>query len=125
MQKAKVSQLFLLFTGLQHACAFDDLIDSAMMQVRSMLREDADDSDVRLCYLAAAAANLQYRQMIAARTVCSPTYAGDSAVQHSDTAACALAERLAAEYRAAAAPLLRDDAFVFGTAASLCAGECP
>lgn len=124
MLKAKVSQLFLMFTGLSRPCEFDDLIDSAMMQVQSMLRKDADESDVRLCYLAAAIANLHYRQLIAARTALSPTYAGDSAVQRNDTVPCTLAERLAAEYRAAAAPLLRNDTFVFGTAAAIRTEDC-
>ncbi len=122
MRKAKVAQLFLLFTGLSGAAEWDDLIEAAMSRVTEMLRQDADPADIRLCYLAAAAANLQYRQILAARAAVSPTYAGNTDAHRDDSAQCGLAARLYQEYRAAAASLLRDDAFVFQTTAK--AGDC-
>ena len=122
MRKAKIAQLFLLFSGLVSAAEWDDLIEAAMSRVQGMLRADADPADIRLCYLAAAAANLQYRQIVAARAAAAPTYAGNTAASRDDSAQCALAERLFLEYKAAAAALLCDDAFVFQTVPE--AGEC-
>ena len=112
MQDAKVKQLFRLFACLNDARPFYDLAEAAMLQVKDELREDADPNDIRLCYYAAALANLCYRQMIAAESV-TQTYAGTVAGGRNDTAQCTLAERLMLAYRKAAAPLLRDDAFVF------------
>jgi len=115
LQFAKVSQLFLLFSGLQHACEYEDLIRGAMMQVQASMRCGADADDIRLSYLAAAAANLRYRQILAARAANQPAYAGDTAAHRSDSASCSLAQQLVTEYTAAAADLLRDDSFVFRT----------
>lgn len=83
-----------------------------MRRVADELRDGADPDDIRLCYYAAACANLSYRQLMAAESV-TPTYAGTVAGSRNDTVQCTLAERLVAAYRNAAAPLLRDDAFVF------------
>ncbi|MBR3269347.1 MAG: hypothetical protein IKI58_11580 [Oscillospiraceae bacterium] len=115
MRKAKISQLFLLFTGLSCAAEWDDLIDAAILKTKQMLRDHADETDIRLCYLAAAQANLQYRQIVAARASAAPTYAGNTAAARDDSAQCTLAQKLVSEYRLAAAALLRDDAFVFQT----------
>lgn len=112
MQDAKVMQLFRLFACVDDARPLRDLAEAAMRQVEAELREGADPEDVRLCYYAAACANLQYRQMMCAGAV-TPTYAGTTAGQWNGQTQCALAERLMLAYRKAAAPLLRDDAFVF------------
>ena len=112
MRKAKVMQLFQMFTRLPDVMPWEYLADAAMCTVRRQLREDADADDERLCRYAAALANLQYRRLIAAETV-SPTYAGTVAGQRSDVQQCTLAEQLMLQYRADAADLLRDEAFVF------------
>ena len=112
MEKAKVMQLFRLFAFLEDARPWQDLADAAMMRVTAELKPDADPDDPRLCYYAAAEANLQYRRLIAARSV-TPTYAGTAAAQHCAGGQCALAERLLNAYRENAADLLKDDAFVF------------
>lgn len=112
MQEAKVMQLFRLFSCLDNARPWSDLADAAMLKVQSELRDGADPDDVRLCYYAAACANLSYRQLMAAESL-TPTYAGTVSGSRNDTAQCALAERLVMAYRDAAAPLLRDDAFFF------------
>ena len=117
MQKAKVMQLFRLFACLDDARPFEDLADAAMLRITAMLKPEADPDDVRLCYYAAAEANLQYRRLLAARTV-TPTYAGSAAGTRADTEQCTLAEQLAAAYRSAAAELLRDESFVFAAVSS-------
>lgn len=112
MQTAKVMQLFRLFSCLEDARPWSDLAEAAMRKVTDELREGADPDDIRLCYYAAAYANLTYRQLTAAESL-TPTYAGSVDGSRNDTAQCSLAERLVQAYRSAAAPLLRDDAFVF------------
>ena len=111
-QEAKTRRLFLLFACLQHAEEWEPLIQSAVQQVTGSLREGADPSDIRLCYYAAALANLRYRTLIAAQGGISPSYAGKLPAERDDGGACALARRLAEDYRANAADLLRDDSAV-------------
>ena len=110
---AKTERLFLLFSMLPEVGDRQPLIDAAVCEVRSQLRPDADTFDVRLCYYAAAVANLRYRQMIAAQAAVSPTYAGSVTAQRNDSLPCSFSERLVSEYRKAAADLLTDGAFVF------------
>ena len=112
MQKAKVLQLFRMLAMLDDVKPWQDIAEAAMQSVQQQLKPDADPEDIRLCFYAAALANLQYRRMIAAEAV-SPTYAGTVAGERCDTAKCTLAERLVLAYRSDAAALLRDDAFVF------------
>ncbi len=112
MEKAKVMQLFRLFAFLEDARPWQDLADAAMMRVSAELKPDADPDDPRLCYYTAAEANLQYRRLIAARSV-TPTYAGTDVAQHCADGQCVLAERLRNAYRENAADLLKDDTFVF------------
>ena len=112
MQKAKVMQLFRLFACTEDIRPWQDLADAAVSAVEQQLKPGADPDDPRLCWYAAALANLQYRRMTAANAV-SPTYAGTVPVQHGADGPCALAERFAEAYRKQAAPLLNDDAFVF------------
>ena len=112
MNEAKVIQLFQTFSLTEDPRRYRDLIDAAMQKVRDELRPGADEDDPRLCSYAAACANLQYRRIIAAGNV-TPTFAGASADGRTPYDPCALAERFMLVYRDAAAPLLRDDAFVF------------
>lgn len=112
MQTAKVMQLFRLFACIEDAKPWADLVDAAILGVTKELRNRADIDDIRLCYYAAAAANLQYRQLVCAASA-SPTYAGTAAARKTDFGECRLAQRLVQEYRKAAKDLLLDDAFVF------------
>lgn len=114
--EAKVMQLFALFACLETADPWRGIAEAAVAQTERELREGADRTDVRLCYYAAALANLQYRRLIAAQGALSPTYAGSVRAKRDDTAPCTLAERLCLAYREAASDLLREPAsgsFVF------------
>ena len=112
MQKAKVIQLFRLFACTEDIRPWEDLADAAICSVNAQMKPGADPDDVRLCWYAAALANLQYRRMIAANAA-TPTYAGTAGSQRCAEGECALAERFAAAYRNDAADLLKDEAFVF------------
>lgn len=114
--EAKVMQLFALFANLETADPWRGIAEAAIAQTERECRPGADRSDIRLCYYAAAVANLQYRRSIAAQGALSPTYAGTVTARRDDTVPCSLAERLAAAYRRAASDLLSENAagcFVF------------
>lgn len=111
--RARTVRLFLLFSMQQDAAPWQALLDAAADEVRQELRPGADRNDIRLCYYTAAVANLRYRQLIAAQSAVSPTYAGSVPRARDDTQPCGFAERLVSAYRAAAADLLTDRNFVF------------
>ncbi len=113
MNDARVMQLFQLLAMLPDAEPWRDLAEAEMAAVKAELRSDADPDDPRLDPYAAARAFLQYRRLTAQ---VSPTYAGTSA--GSGQGAYNLAEQFVRAYRAACAPLLRDDTFCFSAAQS-------
>lgn len=106
---AKTRRLFLLFAQLPNAAEWEPLLADAKRQVMQSLRPGANAEDERLCYYAAALANLSYRRILAAESAKSPTYAGAVPSNCNESAVCAVAVRLEAAYRAHAADLLRDD----------------
>ena len=108
MNDAKVMQLFQTLAFLPDAEPWRDLAEAEMNAVKAELRPDADIDDSRLDSYAAARAFLQYRRLMAQS---SPTYAGT--VTSGSQGAFDLAENFVRAYRAACAPLLRDDAFYF------------
>ena len=110
--RAKTARLFLLFAMLPEVGQWDLLIDAAIGEVRAALRENADPCDLRLCYYAAARANLRYHQIIGGQAAVSPTYAGSVHASRCDGQTLDLAVRLFLEYKKAAAELLCDDSFV-------------
>ncbi|MCQ2408634.1 MAG: hypothetical protein MJ065_08960 [Oscillospiraceae bacterium] len=112
MNEAKIMQLFQNLSLTEDPRKYRDLIDAAMRKVREELRPGADENDSRLYHYAAACANLRFRRMIAAGNV-TPTFAGTSADGRHASDPCAIAEQIMCSCRADAAPLLRDDAFVF------------
>lgn len=105
--------LFVLFAGIPDGTPFQALLDAAILEVEQQLRPDADPADVRLCYYAAATAHLRYVQMLASKSEIAHTYAGNLARESIREVPCGFAERLVFEYRAAAADLLIDRAFLF------------
>ena len=111
--RAKTVRLFLLFSMQEDAAPWQALIDETVRAVQQELRPDADENDIRLCYYAAARANLRYRQILAANAAVFPTYAGAVPRTRDDSTPCSFAERLVTAYRAAAAELLTDRKFVF------------
>ncbi|MBQ5335355.1 MAG: hypothetical protein J6Z45_05345 [Oscillospiraceae bacterium] len=111
--RAMTVRLFLLFSMQEDAAPWQALIDETIAAVQNELKPDADENDIRLCYYAAAKANLRYRQILAAHGAVSPTYAGSVPRTRDDSTPCSFAERLVTAYRAAAAELLTDRGFVF------------
>ncbi len=113
MDMQTVAALFTLFSGQEDTQTYAPFLTGAVQEVTQSLREGADVTDPRLCYLAAAIANLRYMQTDAAPALA--TYAGTVQVAADWSGRCDLAEGLARGYRSLCRDLLQDAAFVFLT----------
>ncbi len=81
-----VEKLFLYYLGDTRETEFDPLLDMAISETEQLLRDDADRTDTRIPYLAAALTLQQYRKMMAARdrTTYTPTGAAATTSSHSE-----------------------------------------
>lgn len=113
MNMEMIGSLFSLFSGEQDVSAFLPLLMTAVQEVRQELREGADSKEVRLCYLAAAVANLRYTQMYGAQERALATYAGTIARQSDASQQLRFAKQLVYSYKGLCADLIRDREFVF------------
>lgn len=113
MNMQMIGSLFSLFSGENDVQLHMPLLTTAIGEVAAKLRSDSDRSDVRLCYLAAAIANLRYTQMYGARDRALATYAGTIARQSDGEQQLLFAVRLVRSYLALCSDLVRDDSFVF------------
>lgn len=112
MDLNKIGGLFTLLSGETDVSGCLPLLELSAAEVRRGLREDADETDLRLCWFAAALANLRYRQICGARDGVLATYAG-TVGDAPDSSKMSFAERLASSYRGMCRDLLRDEAFCF------------
>lgn len=112
MDMQMIGGLFTLFSGETDVSGYLPLLRLAAAEVRRALREDADETDVRLCYLAAAVANLRYQEIWGTREGVTAVYAGNLPAAP-DGVKDSMAQRLVAAYRAVCKELLRDETFVF------------
>lgn len=113
MNMEMVCSLFSLFSGAEDVNRFMPLLIAAIAEVRSQLRPEADGSEIRLCYLSAAVANLRFTHIFGAQDKALATYAGTIARQSDASQQLRFAEHLVSCYRALCADLLRDDRFIF------------
>ena len=71
MNESQIALLFGLFAGSDvDTGKYQSLLELAVTEVRQALREDADESDARLNYLAAAVALVHYTELTAPRDLC-------------------------------------------------------
>ncbi|MBQ7003985.1 MAG: hypothetical protein IJN57_08500 [Oscillospiraceae bacterium] len=113
MNLQMIASLFTLFSGEENQEKYLPLLTTAVQEVQSQLVSGADGSAVRLCYLAAAIANLRYTQIYGARDKALATYAGTIAYQTNAEQQLRFAMHLVQCYRALCRDLLRDGEFVF------------
>ncbi len=113
MNMQMIGALFQLFSGEEDVQRHMPLLMTAIHEVTAKLRPDADGTEVRLCYLVAAIANLRYTQMYGAREKALATYAGTIARQSDGEQQLRFAVKLVHSYRALCCDLLRDEEFVF------------
>lgn len=123
MNMETVKALFTLFSGETDTVTYLPVLKAAEEEVVRLLREGADRTDVRLCYLAAAVANLRYAQILAAQEKVLATYAGTLPRQSSAEQQIRFARQLVSAYHALCAELVAGDEFVFsGIRGCCCAG---
>lgn len=114
MNDEQIALLFGLFAGENVlAETYEPILDMAVQEVTQMLLPDAEETDARLSYLAAAVAFLRYTEVTAARDRAACTFAGTIA-QNTDAAQkLAFAQELVQAYRGLCRSLLQDEAFSF------------
>jgi len=117
MNMMQINSLFTLFSGETDLNKYSPLIDSAVSQVTSQLREGADISDTRLDYLCAAIANYRYSQIVCVKNKIAFTYAGTADSKGNSQMEYDLAKGLMTEFYKAASGLLSDNSFVFSAIA--------
>lgn len=114
MNQEQVALLFGLFAGEDTlAEPYGAVLEMAVQEVKQALKADADETDARLCYLAAAVAFQRYTEITAARDRAACTFAGTIA-QNTDAAQkLAFAQSLVWAYRGLCRSLLEDETFAF------------
>lgn len=99
MDMQMIASLFTLFSGERDTDAYSPLLISASYEVKSVLRDDVNQNDVRLCYLVSAIANLRYTQIYGAREKALATYVGSIARESNSEHQIRFAEQLVNSYR--------------------------
>ncbi len=113
MNMQMIGSLFSLFSGEDDLQRHMPLLMTAIHEVTAKLRSEQNSAEVRLCYLAAAIANLRYTQLYGAREKALATYAGTIARQSDGEQQLRFAMQLVRSYQALCSDLLRDEDFVF------------
>ena len=114
MDEEKVTTLFSLFVDEDGAAEdYAAVITISMQEVTQQLLEDADETDARLCYLAAAVALLRYTEITAARDRAACTFAGTIAQNTDASQKLSFAQALVSGYRSLCRSLLEDEFFSF------------
>lgn len=99
MDMQMIASLFVLFSGEHDIDTYSPLLTSASHEVKSILCENAQETDIRLCYLVASIANLRYTQIYGAREKALATYAGTIAKESNSEHQIRFAEQLVNSYR--------------------------
>jgi hypothetical protein len=106
-----VKSLFELFSG-EESESFAPLISLSLAETEKMLLPEADTSDVRLDFLAAAMANYRLQQINSSRDRTQATYAGKMLSAGSGSPVSG-AEKLLRDYMQLCGDLIRPKVFVF------------
>lgn len=103
-----IISLFSLFSGENDTDRFFPVLTAAREEVRSVLKENVDTNEIRLCYLAAAVANLRYTEIYGARENALATYAGTITRESDATHQLHFAQQLVKSYQGLCRDLIRD-----------------
>ena len=114
MNTTTVKILFKLFSGVDVITSTEYLpiVEISVAETERMMKQDADDSDIRLCYLAAALANYRYRQILCAQDRTEVTYAGKMSRTDHDIS-LEYAEKLFRDYLHLCEDIIKPTDFVF------------
>lgn len=113
MDMQMIYSLFKLFSGEEDARKYTPLLMTAVQEIKSSLLHEEDIQEVRLCYLAAAVANLRYMQLSGAQEKSLVTYAGTVSRESNAEKQIHFAEQLVQSYRALCSDLLKVKNFCF------------
>ncbi len=113
MNMQMIYSLFRLFSGEEASQTYLPLLTAAVQEVKASLKHPEDETEIRLCYLAAAVANLRYTQMFGAREKALATYAGTIARESNAEQQIRFAEQLVNSYKALCHDLLNSQTFFF------------
>jgi len=114
MNMEQVALLFGLFAGPDVVAEeYTPILTMAVQEVRQGLLPDVDETDARLCYLAAAVALLRYTEMTAARDRAACTFAGTIAQNTDAKQKRDFALSLVWAYRGLCRSLLEEGTFFF------------
>ncbi|MBR4626857.1 MAG: hypothetical protein IKO47_04030 [Ruminococcus sp.] len=111
MNIESVKSLFELFSG-EEAEEYAPFVSLAVRETERMLLPDADTSDIRLDFLAAAIANYRFCRMKASRDRTKATYAGKMLAAGEGSPVGQAAELLR-EYTQLCSDLIKPQTFVF------------
>ena len=112
MNTETVTSLFLLFSGEESAQEYEPVISLAMRLTSEMLLTEADTTDVRIDFLAAAMANYHVQQLKCARDRTTVTFAGKMLTEH-DGSALRSAGRLLKDYMQLCEDIIKPRSFIF------------
>jgi len=112
MNTESVTSLFLLFSAEDSASKYESIISLAIKLTEKMLCTNADITDVRLEFLAAALANYHVQQIKAAHDRTAVTFTGKM-LNNGDSYAIKYAKKLLSEYMELCSDIIRPKSFVF------------
>lgn len=112
MNTESVTSLFLLFSAENDSKPYEPIISLAVKLTEKMLCPDADITDVRLEFLAAALANFHVQHIKAAHDRTAVTYTGKM-LSNGDSYAIKYAKKLLSEYMELCCDIIRPKSFVF------------
>ena len=117
MDIQKVTEIFEIMTGERNSAEYIKLIYLSMREIDTLLRPNADISDLRLCFLCAALAFYRLQQILAARERAEVTYAG-KVLKESQNTAYEYAKQLLRDYMQICKDLITSETFVFSSFSS-------
>jgi len=113
MNTETVLSLFTLFSGVKSPVDYSAVTEPAIGEVGRMLRSDADSSDERLCYLAAALAAKRTAEILSIREKTALTQNGAVSLSEDFSKRLKNAEEFFLQMKAVCADLINDSGFVF------------
>ena len=117
MDIQKVTEIFEIMPGETNSAEYIKLIYLSMREIDTLLRPNADISDLRLCFLCAALAFYRLQQILAARERAEVTYAG-KVLKESQNTAYEYAKQLLRDYMQICKDLITSETFVFSSFSS-------
>lgn len=108
-----IKTIFKMFSGVEDPDEYQDLIQSAMNDMASMLSDPLYYTDSRLSFVCASLANWKYQQFMASRDRLNYTYAGTVSQRHDGKDQLQDAENMFYHYLATVKDIITDGGFYF------------